>query len=392
MLEESQPVDTAPTPPKHSAVVAGGEKTKWWVELWLRIWPLGASRLHKTVVVGTGLVVVLGIGASAAWVFIHPKHAAQQPAVVATSKNTKTETNGSAKPGDAATTSTAPTPTPASSPAPKSTGGGSGGGSSSGGSSGSSSTCALPKYPDASCTGVPAGTTLSAYTGPTTITTANTVIDGKTVSDCLEIDAAGVVIKNSKLSADCFYVIYSHQSSGARLTIQDSEIDCQNHNGTAIGDTNITALRVNVHGCENGFDVDGNLTVQDSYIHDLTQTGADPHTDGIQITPVGHDINIQHNRIYAFTNGVNGTSAIIEPDANLTNIWIQENLVAGGAYTIYCRTDPAHYGSTWHLLNNHFSTINGPNVGEYGPWTDCDDEPNVSGNVYQETGLPVPLQ
>jgi hypothetical protein len=36
--------------------------------------------------------------------------------------------------------------------------------------------CALPKYPDATCTGVLSGTALTAYTGPTNITTT-TVID-----------------------------------------------------------------------------------------------------------------------------------------------------------------------------------------------------------------------
>jgi hypothetical protein len=239
---------------------------------------------------------------------------------------------------------------------------------------------------------VPAGTSLTVHNGDWTITAANTVIDAQDIRGCVEVDAPGVVIKRSKISADCFYVIYSHQTSGTPLTVQDSEIDCQNHNGTAVGDLNITVLRSNIHGCENGFDVDGNLTVQDSYIHDLTQTGADPHTDGIQITPVGHDIHIVHNTIYAFTNGVDGTSAIIEPDADLTNVWIQDNLVAGGAYTIYCRANDKSYPSSWHMLNNHFSTIEHATVGAYGPMTDCLGEPNVSGNVYHETGDLVQLQ
>lgn len=37
-------------------------------------------------------------------------------------------------------------------------------------------------FPGPSNTGVPAGTTLSDYTGPCTITTADTVIDSKTVT------------------------------------------------------------------------------------------------------------------------------------------------------------------------------------------------------------------
>jgi hypothetical protein len=275
--------------------------------------------------------------------------------------------------------------------------GGSSGGSSSGsggGSSGGSSTgsCALPKYPDASCTGVPAGTSLTVIADGLEINTNNTIIEGKEIHGCVDVNASGVIIRKSKIIGDCFYMVYRHSSSGTNLLIEDSEISCTDHNGTAIGDTGITVKRSNIHGCENGFDVDGVMTIEDNYIHDLTQTGDDPHTDGIQITTAGGgNITIKHNRIYAFTNGVNGTSAIIEPDVPITNVLIQDNLFAGGAYTIYCKRN-GHYDSSWSMVNNHFSTINGPNVGAYGPMTDCQDEINVSGNVYHESGLPVPVQ
>jgi hypothetical protein len=72
--------------------------------------------------------------------------------------------------------------------------------------------CALPKYPDATCTGVPAGTTLTNYIGSTTITTAGTVIDSKIINSCVVVNAPGVVIKNSKIlianGESCIDLIY----------------------------------------------------------------------------------------------------------------------------------------------------------------------------------------
>ena len=48
---------------------------------------------------------------------------------------------------------------------------------------------------------------------------------------------------------------------------------------------------MNIHGCENGLDIDQNITVEDSYIHDL-YNGAEAHTDGIQFAS-GHFENGQ---------------------------------------------------------------------------------------------------
>ena len=65
-----------------------------------------------------------------------------------------------------------------------------------------------PRFPDASNTGVPAGTTLVGYSGPTTISTPGTVIDGRTLG-CVRVTAPGVVIRNSRLSCAGSYVVLS---------------------------------------------------------------------------------------------------------------------------------------------------------------------------------------
>jgi len=245
-------------------------------------------------------------------------------------------------------------------------------------------------WPDATTTGVPPGTVLTVVNGDLTIDTPNTVIDGKDIRGCVEVRAPGVVIRRSRVSCPSFITVASFGGAytGTGLVVEDTEIDCRNTNGTAVGDTNFTVRRANIHGCENGFDVDGSVTIEDSFIHDLFNS-AEAHTDGIQITPVGHDIAIRHNTIYSNS----GTSAIITPRVSagvVSNVLVEDNLLAGGAFTLYCPQDGA--GIDYRVLDNHFSTIFFPTVGAFGPWTDCQDEAEVRGNVFHETGQPVPLQ
>lgn len=249
-------------------------------------------------------------------------------------------------------------------------------------------------FPTENTTGVPSGTTLSTYSGPMTVN-SNTTIDGKDVSGCLNITGGTVLIKNSKLHGECFYVVDAN--APATVTIQDSEIYCADANGkamngTAIGEENFTATRVNVHSCENGFDINGNSTISDSYIHDLFESEA-AHSDGAQLVAGAHDVNIKHNTIWAggYINGKdgavqNGTSSIMTRElqyGQVKNITIDNNLMSGGAYSLYCQQ--AGKASNQVVTNNKFSTKWASKGGVYGPWTDCEDETH-SGNSWYETG------
>jgi len=186
---------------------------------------------------------------------------------------------------------------------------------------------------------------------------------------------------------------------GRRLLLEDSEIDCKNTNGTAIGEANVTARRLNIHGCENGFDINQKVTVEDSYLHDLYNSD-EAHMDGIQFA-AGHfadgdlvrgavDVTILHNTIYAVgPDGSFGTSAIISNHGGDTNVLIENNLLAGGAVALYCEQDAR--GVNYRVLDNHFSRKFSAKVGYYGSSTDCSDE-TQSGNVYHETGQPLRLE
>jgi len=280
-------------------------------------------------------------------------------------------------------------------------GGSTSGGSTSGGSTSGGSTSSTG-FPDASNTGVPAGTTLTPYSGSSTISQANTVIDGKTLG-CIRVTAPGVVIRNSRIS--CAHpgsdVVGSFDGdySGTPLLLEDVEIDCQNGPGTAVGDALVTVRRADIHGCENGFDMNQAITVEDSYIHDLWNS-AESHTDGIQLAsghlvgssyaPGALDITIRHNTIFGVgSDGSLGTSAIISNPDGDQNVLIQGNLLAGGAYTLYCDRDGGQ-ATSYQILDNHFSREFSSKVGAYGPSDGCADD-TQSGNVYDDTGAALQL-
>ena len=88
----------------------------------------------------------------------------------------------------------------------------------------SSTSTQTPGFPDASNTGVPAGTALSPYTGSCTITSTVT-IDAKTL-DCpggVSVRAAGVVISNSEVNGRI--LVDTDEDRTWSLTLTDSEVD-----------------------------------------------------------------------------------------------------------------------------------------------------------------------
>ena len=259
--------------------------------------------------------------------------------------------------------------------------------------------CALPNYPDASCTGVPAGTTLTPSAGTLIVTTNDSTVDGLDVSGSIVIrNATGVTIKNSKTEG---IVIEGDALNLAnpRLTIRDVEIQCPGASGDkgvqasnvpgGFGDhaRNFTAIRVNVHACEDAFFVDDNFTVQDSYIHDLTDCPT-CHNDGFQIfgETNGQNILVQHNRIYAIDTSGLQFNQTVSPPPTFSNVDVTENLMAGGGFTLYC---PQVTPTDFNVTNNAFSTIFFPTVGGFLPSTECADDENWSGNFVYETSAPL---
>ena len=156
-------------------------------------------------------------------------------------------------------------------------------------------------FPNEHNTGIPAGTTLTNYTGPCTITTPNTTIESRTITCNLTITAANVTIRNSKITASNIFV-----NSGS-LLFTDNEVDFgSNINGEGLVGSNFTVLRANMYGGKRQVWCESNCTLQDSYLHDQL---SDP-------TGVTHEsaARVQQNTTFRH-NTLNCNAPNFPPDA-----------------------------------------------------------------------------
>lgn len=153
-------------------------------------------------------------------------------------------------------------------------------------------------FPNGSNTGVPAGVSLSDYSGPMTIKTNGTVIDGKSIVGDLRIQAKNVVVKNSVIKGD---VRIDSEDTGYSFAISDSNIYAGRalgqdaFDGTGIGARDFTATGVNVQGGKRSINCFTNCTIRDSYVHDQTtdNTGVE-HESAIRM---GSNSTLVHNTL-----------------------------------------------------------------------------------------------
>jgi len=235
-------------------------------------------------------------------------------------------------------------------------------------------------YPDKTNTGVPAGTTLTKVSGEMKIDTPNAVIDGKDIDGCVTVTAPGVTIRRSKINCNSYYGILASGAAvangAARLSVEDVEVVCGG-NTTAIGDANVTVKRAYLHGCENGFDLDHDATVEDTYITDVVEVNGG-HGDGMQFAGTVSNIVVRHNTIIVgpVTSAVNRTG-------ETTSLLVEDNLLAGGAYTLYCPRVPVASGA-FTAINNRFGDY------VYGHTDSCGESGVVfTGNYEDSTLAPI---
>lgn len=243
-------------------------------------------------------------------------------------------------------------------------------------------------YPDASNTG-PSGT-LTPVSGNVSLNTSGMVYENRDVNGCIVVNASNVTIRNVRVRCSGSSVVWSGSSN---LVIEDSEVIC----GGAVGTTgitpgNYTLRRVEATDCENITWASNNVLIEDSYLHDPIPccVPGDPHTDTVQVPQGASNITIRHNRIYGgyisqsnFGNAAITASA--SPGTSLTNMMVDNNILAGGGYTLYC--PGADGGFSW--TNNRFSRVFVNSVGGFGPYYHTCPQHTNSGNVYHETGEPV---
>ncbi len=245
----------------------------------------------------------------------------------------------------------------------------------------------VTSFPSAATTGVPAGTTLTPYTGPSTITATGTVIDAKRITTCLVVKANNVTITNSSFASVCSFNILS-DSGATDLRIADVEIDglADPASDSAVAGSNYACLRCNIHGTTDGFKAGTNVVIDSSYIHDLTLT-SDSHNDGVQSLGTTN-LYVAHNTI-VLADGA--TAAVILSTGSapvMTNVTITGNLLGGGAFTVYggysADEDSLEKVGNISITDNHFSTKTFPRGGAYGPLTSTDPPVRVSGNTWYD--------
>lgn len=192
--------------------------------------------------------------------------------------------------------------------------------------------------------GLPAGTSLSAYSGPTTITKAGTVIDRKDIVGRLVIKAPNVRITRSRIRgtapSDTVGVI-TVKPEAKNFLIEDSlvtrlsaSVKLDGIQGSAF-----TARRVEVSGGVDNIKIFGNnVTVEDSYLHATDYFSYDPnqrgatHNDNIQVLG-GANITIRGNRMIQ-ARTYNSSLQVTQDYAPLTRFTFAKNYVDGGGCSL----------------------------------------------------------
>jgi hypothetical protein len=261
-------------------------------------------------------------------------------------------------------------------------------------------------FPDASNTGVPAGTKLSNYGGPCTITSDGTVVDSKTVNcSTFEVRARNVVIRKSKING----IVVTTERNVFSFTLEDSEVNAGTVQRSAVGSTNITIVRSNIHGGQTSVTCAANCTIRDSYLHgQKLPAGSDWHLGGFLANDTGTNgrtnATLTHNTIVCDNPGTSAGGGC-SGDVNLfadfgpvSYITVQDNLFGANDGISYCvyggsTSGKAHTGGVSNIVfvNNTFRRGANKKCGYYGPITSFD--PGRPGNRWEnnrwEDGTPL---
>lgn len=237
-------------------------------------------------------------------------------------------------------------------------------------------------FPDASNTGVLAGVARDTVSGNVTLSSGMTY-QNKTLTGCIDVTGSNVTIKNVKIS--CNGTGISVPESGVSgVVIQDVEIVCTaapGAGGRGIDGGNYTVRRANAYGCDDTMWANGNVVIEDSYLHDPAPTSGGSHTDVIQLWTGVDNVTVRHNTL----QGRLDTSSVMTTGCGHVNLFVENNLMWGGVYTLRVCEAATGGNTNSRVVNNRFSTALSSKVGLYGPF-EVFTVPQVCGNVYHETG------
>ena len=228
-------------------------------------------------------------------------------------------------------------------------------------------------YPDETNTG--AKGTLTPRSGDITVDVDGTILENFDLKGAIRVYANNVTIRNVKITTGGYWPILFDGTGGV---VDDSTGVGTVNSQACVGGSGMTIRRLNCSGAGDGIKLGSNSTMTDSYIHDLG-TSPEAHNDGCELG--SENVTVRHNTIL---NAQGQTAAVfIGASAPSTNILVEDNVLAGGGYTVY-GPDPG--SSNVRVVNNKFSTRYFAKSGFYGPvayWkTGSGNE--WSGNVWMD--------
>jgi len=242
-------------------------------------------------------------------------------------------------------------------------------------------------WPDATNTGVPAGTTLTKYTGPCTITSTVT-ITGVDATSCgaIYINANNVVITSSLLPR-----IDANAGGTYSVSVTDSTVNGGTwSDGTFMG-YNITVLRSNIYGGKDGVHCAGSCSVTDSWLHGQYVNGG-THNQAF-LTNGGSNMVLRHNTLHC--TAVNNSSgggctadvSLFGDFAPVSNVTVENNLLKansdGNGYCAYGGYQPTKaypIATNIKYINNVFEHGTNGQCGVWGPITSF--QTTATGNTW----------
>lgn len=247
------------------------------------------------------------------------------------------------------------------------------------------------------------------------VTGRGATLDRLDITGGVVIDAPDVTLSNSRVRACgsasesdvvALRVRPEEGFSGNGASIIDNVLDglpdgCSFRARSGVRDIHGAAKDVlvdgnDISGTSNGITIEYEGLIQNNWVHDLAHAYADHHS-GISTHGGAKQVTMRHNTVllgYEEMSGKGGVSGAITNYADFAhsqNVTVEDNLISGGAYTVYGGNSGNEYSSP---STNIKIRLNRFVCGEwaYGPIAsfDADSPGNVwSGNVCDGTNLAV---
>lgn len=246
-------------------------------------------------------------------------------------------------------------------------------------------------WPGPSNTGIAGCPALSTHNGDYTASSGATV-ENKIINGQLRISEAGasnIVVRCVKVNDGGFFPIDTERSgatSASQILLDRVEVDCGGSQSThgAMLLFGATLRKGRAYNCPDAYRFVDNVVIEDSYCSDLNVNGDDEnewHYDCMQ-TGGGQNVTLKHNSLV----GRDTSDIALWPEYEpLNNVLVERNLLLGTpGYKIYVGRN-THPSTNITIKENRFGT------GGYGPCTIDNASPTWTGNVWNSTGLALPI-